>query len=64
MARLTVTVEEAAEMLGVSRNSAYVAVRSGELPSVRIGKRIVVPKSALVRLLGPLPETKRVAAAR
>ena len=49
--RKTVTVEEAARMLGVGRNTAYEAVRTGELPSLRIGRRIVVPVRALERLL-------------
>jgi excisionase family DNA binding protein len=42
--RLTLTVEEAAALLGISRNSAYEAVRRGEIPSVRIGGRIVIPR--------------------
>lgn len=50
-ARMTVTVEEAATVLGISRAHAYVLVRAGELPSVRLGRRIVVPRRALDRLL-------------
>ena len=50
--RKTITVEEAAKILGVSRGSAYVAVREGEIPSVRIGGRIVIPRAALERMLG------------
>ena len=38
-------------LLGVSRNAAYVAVRTGEIPSIRIGRRVVVPKVAIERLL-------------
>ena len=49
---LTLTVEETAEILGVSRTFAYEAVRRGEIPSVRIGRRILIPKVALERLLG------------
>ena len=49
--RLTLTVEEAAKALGISRASAYEAVRTHEIPSVRIGKRILVPRSALERML-------------
>jgi excisionase family DNA binding protein len=49
--RLVLTVEEAAAALGISRASAYEAVRVGEIPSLRIGKRILVPKSALERML-------------
>ncbi|MGE5618090.1 MAG: helix-turn-helix domain-containing protein [Sphingomonadaceae bacterium] len=50
--RKTVTVEEAARALGISRNGAYNAARRGEIPAIRIGKRFVVPKAALERLLG------------
>ena len=49
--RLTLTVEEAAEILGISRAFAYEAVRRGEVPSIRIGRRILVPRAALNRLL-------------
>jgi excisionase family DNA binding protein len=50
--RMTVTVEEAATILGVDRNKAYEAARSGEIPTIRIGKRILVPVASLERLLG------------
>ncbi len=49
--RQTVTVEEAATILGVGRNKAYEAARSGEVPTIRIGKRLLVPLTALERLL-------------
>jgi excisionase family DNA binding protein len=49
--RQTVTVEEAATILGVGRNKAYEAARSGEIPIIRIGKRLLVPLAALQRLL-------------
>jgi excisionase family DNA binding protein len=49
--RLTLTVEEAATLLGISRAFAYEAVTRGEVPSIRIGRRILVPKVALERLL-------------
>ncbi len=48
---LTLTVEEAAGLLGISRNLAYELVARKELPSVRLGRRLVVPRQALVRLL-------------
>ena len=51
-ARLTLTVEEAAALLGISRNSAYEAVRRGEIPSVRIGGRIVIPRRRFLDWLG------------
>ncbi|HZO89784.1 MAG TPA: helix-turn-helix domain-containing protein [Chthonomonadaceae bacterium] len=46
------TVEEAAAVLRVGRNTVYEAIRSGEVPSLRIKRRILVPKSALLHLLG------------
>ncbi|KZM68086.1 helix-turn-helix domain-containing protein [Nocardia terpenica] len=42
----TYTVEEVAELLGLSRGNAYRAVRAGEIPAKRIGRRWVVPRSA------------------
>jgi excisionase family DNA binding protein len=49
--RLTLTVEEAARALGISRAFAYEAVARGEIPCIRIGKRILVPIAGLNRLL-------------
>ena len=46
------TVEEAAQMLRISRQSAYQAVHNGELPTVKIGRRMLVPRIALERMLG------------
>jgi excisionase family DNA binding protein len=45
------TVAEAAKFLRVGRNSVYEAVRRNELPSVRIGRRLLIPKAALTRFL-------------
>ncbi len=45
--RLTVSVEEAAVLLGISRALAYDLVRRGELPHLRLGRRVVVPRKAL-----------------
>ena len=50
--KITGTVEEAAEVLDVSRNSAYEGVKTGEIPSMRIGKRIIVLWQPLLRKLG------------
>jgi excisionase family DNA binding protein len=49
--RRTLTVEEAAKELGISKASAYEAARTGELPTIKIGKRILVPVVALERML-------------
>jgi excisionase family DNA binding protein len=49
--RLTWTVPEAARLLGISKDSAYEAARRGDLPVRVIGRRMLVPRSALLRLL-------------
>lgn len=49
--RLTLSVEEAAEMLGISRAFAYRLVKKDELPTVRLGRRVVVPRRALETML-------------
>ena len=49
--RLTFTVEEAGELLGISRALAYEMARTGQLPTLRFGKRIVVPKKAIESML-------------
>jgi excisionase family DNA binding protein len=50
--RLALTVTEAASILGISRALAYELVARGELPSIRLGRRLVVPKVALLEMLG------------
>jgi excisionase family DNA binding protein len=45
------TVPEAARLLRLGRNTVYEAVRRGELPSVRVGRRLLIPKPALQHLL-------------
>jgi excisionase family DNA binding protein len=48
---LTYTLNEAARRLGISRALAYEAAHRGELPVCRIGRRVLVPRAALLRLL-------------
>jgi excisionase family DNA binding protein len=48
---LTLSVEQAAGVLGISRALAYELVARGELPSLRLGRRIVVPPRARVELV-------------
>lgn len=52
MAKHTLTVGEAAEALGISKAHLYRRIRNNEFPAVRIGRRIVVPKLTVDRLLG------------
>ena len=46
------TVEEMARVMRLSRGSAYEAVRTGAIPSIRIGRTIRIPRAALLVLLG------------
>ncbi|MFC1869868.1 helix-turn-helix domain-containing protein [Chloroflexota bacterium] len=46
-----ISVEEAGKRCSLSRPSAYLAVKRGDLPSIRIGRRILVPVAALEKLL-------------
>lgn len=45
------TVDEVREVLPIGRDAVYAAVRSGELPSIRIGRRVLVPRAGLERLI-------------
>lgn len=46
------TVPEAGRMIGLSTGSSYKAARNGEIPTVRIGSLLVVPRAAWLRKLG------------
>lgn len=49
--RAVLTVAEAAELLGISRGTAYEYARTGQLPAVRLGRRLVIPKHRFDELL-------------
>ncbi len=51
-ARLTLSVDEVASLLGLGRTAAYEAARRGEIPSRRLGRRVIVPVPALLDWLG------------
>lgn len=48
---LTVTVHEAAKLLGLGRDKTYALVACGRLRSVRVGKRIVIPRQEVEAFL-------------
>jgi len=54
-------VDETAMILRVGRNTVYAAVRSGAVPSIRVGRRYLVPTARLAAMLGlrnePNPES-------
>lgn len=47
----TISVERAAEILGISRSSAYRAAKKGEIPTFKIGRRLLVPTARLMVML-------------
>jgi len=49
--RVTLTIEEAAGLLGLGRTAAYEAARRGEIPSRRLGMRVLVPVPAFLAWL-------------
>lgn len=57
-AALTMTVDEAATELGISRGTAYACARTGQIPTVRLGRRLLVPRLALEAMMrGDAPQT-------
>ncbi len=60
--RTTITVEEAASLLGIGRSAAYDAARRGQLPTRRLGRRLLVPVPAFLAWLGPSPDPASKAA--
>ena len=53
MERLTYTVNEVAELLGISRTSAYECVRRGDIAAIELGRRLVIARATVERLLNP-----------
>ena len=49
--RRTFTVREAAQVLGIGRDATYAAVQAGTIPSIRVGRRVVIPREAIGRIL-------------
>ena len=49
--RVPFTVTETSELTGLGLNQTYEAIRRGELPSIRVGRRILVPRQKLLDLL-------------
>ena len=62
----TLSIDETAAILQLGRNTVYDAVRSGAVPSIRVGRRYLVPTARLAAMLGlrkePTP-TSAIAAA-
>ena len=45
---MTLSVSETAEMIGISKPKVYDLLREGKLPSIHVGKKIVIPKQAVI----------------
>ena len=58
--KLCYTIPEAAALLGFSRNFGYELARRGEIPIIRFGKRMLVPKAKFDKMLGQYPESEVV----
>ncbi|MBA7592569.1 hypothetical protein ES708_34756 [subsurface metagenome] len=49
--KLTLSIEETARLLGIGRNLCYDRVKTGEIPVIKIGRRLIVPRAALMKML-------------
>ena len=49
--KVVLTVDECAAYLQISRPQAYLGVHNGDIPHIRVGKRILIPLAALSKLL-------------
>lgn len=56
--KLCYTVPEVAELLGFSRNFGYELARNGQIPILRFGKRMLVPKAIFDKMFGVSPESE------
>jgi len=52
------TVTETAQLLRLARNTCYAAVKRGAIPSLRIGRRLLIPRDALERMLRGRPDSE------
>ena len=52
------TKPDAADVLGISKDLAYEMAKSGEIPTIRLGRRVMVPVPALRRMLGDFPDAE------
>jgi excisionase family DNA binding protein len=59
--RRTISVDEAARKLGISRGAAYEAVHAGQIPVIKIGRRLLVPTIAFELMLAGEAQPKAAA---
>jgi len=58
---MVLSVEECCEVLGLSRNTLYERIADGSVPSVRLGKRILIPVAGLEKMLSQVGKQKEEA---
>ena len=56
---LVLTVAETSKALRLGRTATYDAVRLGAIPHLTVGRRILVPRSALLRMLNSVEQPRR-----
>lgn len=49
---LTMSVPEAGKLLGIGRNAAYAAAERGQIPTIKLGKLLRVPRIAIEKMIG------------
>lgn len=57
------TIEQTAQLLGISRSAAYRAAAAGQIPTIRFGRRLFVPTARLLEMLGIEPDQTTAAIA-
>ena len=57
--KMALSVPEAAKLLGIGKNLAYEAVQRGEIPSIKVGSRLLIPRVALEQMLAEANGTAR-----
>jgi excisionase family DNA binding protein len=58
----TISIPQAARLLGIGRNQGYAAASRGEIPVIRVGKRMLVPIAAFEAMLAVRSKQEVVAA--
>lgn len=56
MEKLTLTVSDIQQALGIGKNHAYELVNRADFPAIRLGRKIIVPREAFIRWLNAQTE--------
>ena len=55
---LTITLATAASAMGVDPRTVSAGIRAGTIPSVRLGRRVLIPREKFLQLFTGTPESK------